>query len=55
MNRNIRLSEKNNRYNYSFLIEEEEEKKPKKEGKTMTGKPMTKIDVNPDMKEKKVK
>jgi len=35
--------------------EEEEEKKPKKEGKTMTGKPMTKIDVNPDMKEKKVK
>jgi hypothetical protein len=35
--------------------EEEEEKKPKKEGKTMTGKPMTKIDVNPDTKEKKVK
>ena len=35
--------------------EEEEEKKPKKEGKTMTGKPMTKIDVNQDMKEKKVK
>ena len=29
-------------------------KKPsKKEGKTMTGKPMTKVDVEPDMKEKK--
>ena len=35
--------------------EEEEEKKSKKEGKTMTGKPMTKIDVEPGMKEKKDK
>jgi hypothetical protein len=31
----------------------DEEKNPKKEGKTMTGKPMTKVSVNPDMKEKK--
>ena len=31
----------------------DEEKNPKKEGKTMTGKPMTKVLVNPDMKEKK--
>ena len=27
-------------------------KKGKKEDKTMTGKPMTKVDVDPDMKEK---
>ena len=31
----------------------EEKKTSKKEGKTMTGKPMTKVDVEPDMKEKK--
>jgi hypothetical protein len=31
---------------------EKEEVKPKKEGKTLTGKPMTKVDVNPDIKEK---
>ena len=31
----------------------DDQKKNKKEDKTMTGKPMTKIDVNPDMKEKK--
>ena len=30
-----------------------EEKTSKKEGKTMTGKPMTKVEVDPDMKEKK--
>ena len=29
-----------------------EEKAPKKEAKTMTGKPMTKVNVDPDMKEK---
>ena len=29
-----------------------EEKAPKKEAKTMTGKPMTKVTVDPDMKEK---
>ena len=34
-------------------FKKEEEEKPKKEGKTMTGKPMTKVSVNPDMKEKK--
>jgi hypothetical protein len=34
-------------------FEKEENVKPKKEGKTLTGKPMTKIDVKPDMKEKK--
>tara|TARA_B110000196_G_scaffold254927_1_gene224793 strand:+ start:119 stop:766 length:648 start_codon:yes stop_codon:yes gene_type:complete len=33
-------------------FEKEENVKPKKEGKTLTGKPMTKIDVKPDMKEK---
>ena len=27
--------------------------KPKKNDKTMTGKPMTKVSVDPDMKEKK--
>jgi len=31
---------------------EEEEKNPKKEGKTMTGKPTTKVSINPDIKEK---
>ena len=31
---------------------DKEEVKPKKEGKTLTGKPMTKVDVNPDIKEK---
>ena len=34
-------------------FEKKEEKKEKKETKTMTGKPMTKVDVEPDMKEKK--
>ena len=34
-------------------FDKEENVKPKKEGKTLTGKPMTKIDVKPDMKEKK--
>jgi hypothetical protein len=34
-------------------FDKEENVKPKKEGKTMTGKSMTKVDVNPDMKEKK--
>ena len=33
--------------------EKKEEKKDKKETKTMTGKPMTKVTVDPDMKEKK--
>ena len=33
-------------------FDKEENVKPKKEGKTLTGKPMTKIDVKPDMKEK---
>ena len=33
-------------------FEKDEEVKSKKEGKTMTGKPMTKVDVDPDMKEK---
>ena len=32
----------------------EEEKKEKKETKTMTGKPMTKVSVDPDMKETKI-
>jgi len=34
-------------------FDKKEEVKSKKEGKTMTGKPMTKVDVEPDMKEKK--
>ena len=34
-------------------FDKEENVKPKKEGKTLTGKPMTKVDVKPDMKEKK--
>tara|TARA_Y200000002_G_scaffold120069_1_gene98438 strand:+ start:112 stop:771 length:660 start_codon:yes stop_codon:yes gene_type:complete len=34
-------------------FEKKEEKKEKKETKTMTGKPMTKVEVDPDMKEKK--
>ena len=33
-------------------FDKEENVKPKKEGKTLTGKPMTKVDVKPDMKEK---
>jgi len=33
-------------------FEKDEEVKSKKEGKTMTGKPMTKVSVDPDMKEK---
>ena len=33
--------------------DKKEEKKDKKETKTMTGKPMTKVEVAPDMKEKK--
>ena len=31
-----------------------EEKKEKKETKTMTGKPMTKVNIDPDMKETKI-
>ena len=34
-------------------LPKKEEKKDKKETKTMTGKPMTKVTVDPDMKEKK--
>ena len=34
--------------------EKKEEKKDKKETKTMTGKPMTKVSVDPDMKETKI-
>ena len=34
-------------------LPKKEEKKEKKETKTMTGKPMTKVTVDPDMKEKK--
>jgi hypothetical protein len=37
-----------------FDVDKKEEKKPtKKEDKTMTGKPATKVSVDPDMKEKK--
>ena len=35
-------------------FEKKEEKKEKKETKTMTGKPMTKVEVDPDMKEVKL-
>ena len=34
--------------------EKKEEKKDKKETKTMTGKPMTKVNIDPDMKETKI-
>ena len=34
--------------------EKKEEKKDKKETKTMTGKPMTKVSVDPEMKETKI-
>ena len=34
-------------------FDKEENVKHKKEGKTLNGKPMTKVDVKPDMKEKK--
>ena len=34
--------------------DKKEEKKDKKETKTMTGKPMTKVSVDPEMKETKI-
>ena len=34
-------------------FDKKEEKASKKENKTMTGKPMTKVDVAPDVKEKR--